>query len=53
MDKLSPLELKDLLEIVDHGIVICRNDDAGITWGYEDELYRAREMLRKALKTNG
>lgn len=51
MEQLSKLELFRLLEIVQHVMDVAMMDDAGITWGLEDELREAREMLKKAIKT--
>lgn len=51
MDRLSVLEVERLLEIVEHIMTVCRDDDQGITWGLEDELLEAKTMLRKATKS--
>lgn len=51
MERLSVLELQRLLEIVENISRIVEDDDAGITWGLEDDLMEAEHMLRKALKS--
>lgn len=51
MERLSLLEIKRLLEIVENISRVVEADDAGITWGLEDDLMEAEHMLRKAIKS--
>jgi hypothetical protein len=50
MEKLSQLELQRLLEIVDNVMCVVEADQEGVTWGLEDDLMEAEEMLKKALR---
>lgn len=51
MEQLSNLELKRLLHILNNIMDIVIQDDAGITWGLEDDVMEAQQMVKKALKT--
>jgi hypothetical protein len=51
MERLSKLELERLLEIVDSVMAVVEADEEGVTWGLEEDLMEAEEMLVKALKT--
>lgn len=51
MEQLSNLELKRLLHILNNIMDTVIADDAGITWGLEDEVMEAQSMVKKALKT--
>lgn len=51
MEQLSKLEVERLREIIENIYNIVKADDVGVTWGLEDDLIEADEMLKKALKT--
>jgi hypothetical protein len=51
LEALSKLELLRLKEIIENIALVVQEDDAGITWGLEDDLMEAEDMIRKALKT--
>jgi hypothetical protein len=51
MERLSKLELLRLIEIVENIQDIVEADDEGITWGLEEDLIEAHEMLTKAYKS--
>ena len=39
-----------LLEIIHNVQDVVKTDDVGITWGLEDDLMEAEDMVRKAIK---
>lgn len=51
MEQLSKLELFRLLDIIDNIYAVVEADEEGITWGLEDDLIEAQEMIKKAIKT--
>lgn len=49
MDKLSKLEFQRLYEILLNVADVVQADDAGITWGLEDDINEALEMVKKGV----